>query len=143
MAKHVVKIKLNEKKVPFAEVTTEGVSGAVAVSDSQPVDKSMVPAEQGDSIRFESPHGTVRIRFSGASPFGGSPEVQGDIDHEVVVPIGTFPFQCGVVVKDNDKDEEIAWPGTNQGGAVVVGGRGLGPGGLSGGSPPSRPGDGN
>jgi hypothetical protein len=53
----------------------------------------------GDTIRWTSPHGKVKIRFTdGNSPFvGAAMEIDGDGSHEVK-NAGSFSYQCALTL---------------------------------------------
>ena len=75
---------------------------------------------KGDTIRWDSPHGPVRINFPDNSPFGASGEVAGSTSHKVTAYRGTFKYGCGVTVKSG---KHIGWPGKTtpgSGGEVVI-----------------------
>ena len=77
-------------------------------------------AKKGDTIRWDSPHGPVRINFRNESPFGVSGEVAGATSHKVTVRRGTFRYKCGVTVESGT---HIGWPGATEpgsGGEVVI-----------------------
>ena len=75
---------------------------------------------KGDIIRWDSPHGPVRINFPNGSPFGDSGEVAGSTSHRVTSHGGTFRYGCGVTVTSG---KHIGWPGetgSGSGGEVVI-----------------------
>ncbi len=75
---------------------------------------------KGDIIRWDSPHGPVRINFPNGSPFGASGEVAGSARHRVTAYGGTFRYGCGVTVTSG---KHIGWPGEaapGSGGEVVI-----------------------
>ena len=75
---------------------------------------------KGDIVRWDSPHGPVRINFPGGSPFGTSGEVAGSTSYKVTAHRGSFRYGCGVTVPSG---KHIGWPGEStpgSGGEVVI-----------------------
>jgi hypothetical protein len=74
----------------------------------------------GEVIRWESPHGDLRINFPQGSPFGAEKEFQGATDLRVVSSDGTFTYQCGVTLSNGRR---IGWPNPTSpqsGGEMII-----------------------
>lgn len=81
-----------------------------------------IGANQGETLHFRSPHGTVRVEFE--TPPG--PVRQDTEGTEVVINAakGRFPFRCGILTPAGEK---YGWPdedSPNGGGEVIVPRRG-------------------
>jgi len=98
MAHHPVTIRLGSDNVPLP--------------DGDPAVKAVI----GDTLRFSSPDGDLRINF--VEPLGSFREVAVNVVHRLVEH-GTFRYQCGLTVDG----KEFGWPKdprTTAGGEIIV-----------------------
>lgn len=82
-------------------------------------DARTLTANPGDTIRWDSDEGNVRIKFERETPFGGDLEINGSQDHTVKDVDGKYRYECGVVVGGN----QVRWPAkgsADSGGEVKI-----------------------
>lgn len=76
--------------------------------------------EEGDEIRWTSPHGTTEIKFSADSPFAGNDVVKFDEFRKLSGSGKEYKYVCGVTTPDGKRH---GW-NMGSGATVIVGGSG-------------------
>ena len=103
----------------FRVVITFDQSGNLVPLSGSPLKSArVIKGDLGDTIRWDSPHGPLRINFADKSPFGAAGEIRESVDHQITVD-GTFKYQCGVTIDG----KEFGWPKNptpGSGGEVVI-----------------------